>query len=228
MRPRGWTWAWLALAVFLAVAPGCGGEDSQEAEARAIFEKALDLERSGDIMGALAEYDKLAQYPETQVYAEASEALESEGLTIGSAFSSYTLQEMFDILNAIVDKGWTEPPDGIPLAELPEIDAWGTHYWIEYSDGKKFFFAIRSAGPDRLLRTPDDLALYHRTSAGRQTAGPPAPAAPEASPTGPAPGSQEYPIASPGAASGSETAAESPVKRGREEVVDLNDLLKTD
>ena len=52
-------------------------------------------------------------------------------------------------------------PDGDVMVQIDEEDAWGTPFWVEYSDKGLFKFVLRSAGPDKLLKTEDDLAIFY-------------------------------------------------------------------
>ncbi|MEW5722035.1 MAG: hypothetical protein AB1896_02945 [Thermodesulfobacteriota bacterium] len=188
---------------------GSGGTGSDEEKARAIYQRAQELQAEGKSLEAMTEYDNLAGYKETRTYMEAQAALLKQGLAVGGARAGWTIKKMFDIKNDLLSQGRDIHPDGDAVAPLREKDAWGNYMWIEYSTDPRYTFAVFSSGPDGRQKTPDDLALYnHRTFQGRTPpvgASAPAPVPPlEPAPTvRPEPPKQPPPAGRPG-----ETAVE--------------------
>ena len=157
------------LVLFLTA--GCG-EPPEEAKAREIYDQARQLVEAGKELDALREYDRLAEFPETKVYQEASAALTKEGISIGHALESWTIKRMYSLKNEMIQQGRDRHPEGDVLVPLVWEDAWGSQFWVQYSTGPRYSFVIFSAGPDQVLRTPDDLTLVNKSPA-RMSAGSP-------------------------------------------------------
>ena len=146
----------------MLILPGCGGGNDPEDQAKAIYSQAKALETQGDMLGALKEYDRLVDFPQTLTFATARDELLKQGYSLGAGMESWTSQLIVDMENELVSKGKEfDPQDGL-VVRLPKTDAWGQYLWVEYSAGPKFVFRVMSAGPDGLPDTDDDLGIYHK------------------------------------------------------------------
>lgn len=153
-------------AIILTFILGCGSEPGPEEKARAIYNEALELEKQGRRLEAMYKYDLLVDYKETETYVEAKEALFEKGLSIGGAVQAYTIQLLFNIKNEYVSQGILSHPEGNAKIKLDREDSWGTPIWIEFAKGKRYDFALLSAGPDKAFKTEDDLVLFNHAEIG--------------------------------------------------------------
>jgi len=159
----------LAGVLFFAA---CG--PSKEQQAQAILDKARELERLDRMPAAMREYDRLVEFKGTEIYQETEAALLKRGISIGSAETSWTIKEMYRIKNQIIREQRQEHPHGEITVPLEVKDTWGMPYFLHYSRGDKYYFLIKSAGPDKVFATDDDLKVIHQVGPGerRQRSGP--------------------------------------------------------
>ncbi|MBU2552440.1 MAG: hypothetical protein KKB20_28765 [Proteobacteria bacterium] len=216
----------VAVVVCLFIGAACG-ESSEEKAAREIYTRALDLGQKGQVLAALGEWDKLAEYPKTEAYRQAGEALKKEGYTIGSALKSWTLKEIFATKNDLIGQGRDWHPDGDITISLRKQDAWGSPLWVTYSTGEKFSFAVTSPGPDKTLKTEDDLIVYNQGPAkGRRFRAETSPESGSGGPAQPSPPKPER-VQSLDSIPSSGTTQPAPSKAARpsERVMELDKLL---
>jgi hypothetical protein len=147
----------------------CSGTVHEE-EANAIYEKARELSQQGRMIEAFQEYDRLLEYKKTRSFQKAKAELLKEGVSIGKAVHSYSIQRMFKIKNKLIRERQHRHPDGNVIMPVSTKDGWGSYLRIQYSTGPKFMFAVVSPGPDKNMGTEDDLRLYHQSGARRSPA----------------------------------------------------------
>ncbi len=139
---------------------GCNGDSKVTDQARLIYQKALELENSGLTAEAMAEYENLASYPESEYCTRASRDLQARGITLSAARQSWTVTELFRVRNALIEAGELEGRSGDPMVKLTDTDAWGRPLWVEYFTGCAYRFAVRSAGAEGVMSSGDDLRVY--------------------------------------------------------------------
>jgi molybdopterin-binding protein len=61
--------------------------------------KIIEIE-SGDLLAALAEFDKLMDFKESELFAKAKELLAKEGYSIGASLESWTSKRLIEIQNS--------------------------------------------------------------------------------------------------------------------------------
>jgi hypothetical protein len=149
------------LLVFAIIWIGCSGTAHEE-KARGIYQRARELLQQGRMMEAFQEYDRLMEYKKTSSFQKAKAELLNEGISIGKAVHSYSIQRMFKVKNKLIREQQHRHPDGNVLMPVSTKDGWGSYIRVQYSTGPKFMFAVVSPGPDRNMGTKDDLRLYHQ------------------------------------------------------------------
>jgi hypothetical protein len=155
-----------ALLIVTFIWWGCSGTSDEE-KARAICQNAQRLREQNLLHEALQEYNRLKNYTDTKAYKQAQAALMKEGLSIGASIESWTIQQMYKIKDKLLREGQDSHPKGEVMVSLTVKDGWGTFFRVQYSTNPKYAFYVLSAGPDKTIKTSDDLRLY-QTGAARQ------------------------------------------------------------
>lgn len=159
-----------AVSIFLCLfIVSCSSEPSVEEQAKAVYEKGLELESKGEEIEAMKEFNRLAEFKDSEFYAEAELKLRERGISIGSALESWTLKKMQVIRNDMIRLGQEHHPEGDTTVPILQKDAWGTKFWVEYSSDPRYTFALISAGPDKVFKTDDDLALFRKVPGANKT-----------------------------------------------------------
>lgn len=202
------TWK-LAVLTLLAVLSasvlwcGCGQKETAPPEdpAAEIYQKAEALHQEGKILEALKEYDKLAEYENSEYYQKAYDKLLKQGISVGGALESWTVKKMYDIRKNLAKKEQTMRPGEDMEYKLAEQDAWGRHFRVRHSIRPTWAFAVFSSGPDQEHGTGDDLILtYQRKWDRKKNDFAPAPA-PTITDQAPAPSPEPEPEPEPDRAS---------------------------
>ena len=149
----------IAFCFIILVLISCSNVEKQ---AQGIYDEAQSLEKQGEILKALAMYELLAPFEETEIYKKAEAELLQKGYSLKSARSSWTIQKQIDIENIIMKQyeAFKTFPEIEKLGDL--TDAWSNKMTLEYQPTNQHLFKIRSFGPDGIANTSDDLLLSYR------------------------------------------------------------------
>ena len=149
----------IATCLILLVLISCSNTEDQ---AQAIYNEAKILEKQGEILKALAVYESLAPFEETEIYKKAEAELLQKGYSLKSARSSWTIQKQINIENIITKQyeAFKTFPEIEKLSDM--TDAWGNNMTLEYQPTNQHLFKLRSFGPDGIANTGDDLLLSYR------------------------------------------------------------------
>jgi hypothetical protein len=160
--------ALVLVIILMLMISGCSHEPTEEELAIVIYDEYRSLMASGKTLAALTALDRLQAYSNTDVYRQAFEEQLKKGISIGAALQSWTAQEMFKEKNRILAKDATIMKKARLPLPLEARDAWGTTMFVEFPDETQTFaFLIRSAGPDCIFKTTDDLILEQHQWSGQ-------------------------------------------------------------
>lgn len=146
---------------FLAGAlPALAVETAEDVYAR--IKTLLEEKR---VLAAAREAVRMEPYKESEAYGKTEKLLRKIGISIGDPLKSYTVKQIIDLENHEERKRAASGDLPSPGSRPDYQDAWDMPLRIEMMSRPNILYLIRSAGPDRLFMSNDDLMIAVRAGA---------------------------------------------------------------
>lgn len=124
-----------------------------------LWRQISGLLRQGRELEACEVATKMAPFEGHRAYIKAEKALLKRGISITSPLKSYSLKQIVALENALEAKRSVTGKLPQPGVRDGFEDAWGTALRVEMITRRTMIYLIRSAGPDKIFFTMDDLAI---------------------------------------------------------------------